>query len=119
MHVRAWSAATVSVAVLASLLTGIGAAEAQPGHQVLATGLDNPRQLAWFNNGKTLIISEAGSGGPICVGEGPEGPQCIGFTSSVGAISRPWTKVRVAPRIMADGLLSVAGPDGSFATGGD
>jgi len=121
MKRRALGAAALATALGGSLLglVGAGPAVGQPGHQILATGLDNPRQLNWSENGKTLVIAEAGSGGSTCIGEGPEGPTCIGFTGSVGTIAQPWNKVRVAPRVVASGLLSAAAPDGSFATGPD
>ena len=109
----------VGAVTAATLLTGGTDAIATDGHQVLASGLNNPRQLEWSNNHKTLIIAEAGRGGDTCVGEGPEGPQCIGFSGMVRSVHKPWKKRDVTPGVLAKDLLSVAGPDGTFATGPD
>ncbi|MCW2599727.1 MAG: Gluconolactonase [Frankiales bacterium] len=53
--------------------------------KVIATGLDNPRGLAFDEQG-TLYVGEAGHAGPLCIGQGPEGPECLGQTSQIGAI---------------------------------
>src|SRR5919108_2346848 len=52
----------------------------------IASGLDNPRDLAFSPNGK-LYVAEAGHGGPVCVSGGPEGDFCPGFTSGLSVIS--------------------------------
>jgi hypothetical protein len=86
---------------------------------VVATGLDNPRQLTWGSDG-TLLVAEAGSGGDTCVtppappGAPPEAaaPLCAGPTGGITAIAGDGTASRVI-----DGLFSLAGPDGSFAIG--
>jgi hypothetical protein len=123
MRRRAVGAGVLAVGVVAAMLAGGGTADAarKPGHQVLAGGLNNPRQLNWTENGKTLIISEAGRGGDTCLGDtgSPEGPACFGFTGAIRTVTRPWNKTRVTPRWAARGFFSAAGPDGEFATGVD
>lgn len=52
--------------------------------QVVVTGLDNPRGVAFGPEG-ALYIAQAGSGGAGPCGPGPEGTRCYGDT---GAISR-------------------------------
>jgi sugar lactone lactonase YvrE len=61
-----------------------------------------------------VYVAEAGTGGDTCIGTSPEGePSCIGLTGSVTRIAGGHQ------RRIATGLLSVASPDGSFATGAD
>ena len=77
---------------------------------VVAEHLDNPRGLAFGPHGE-LYIAEAGHGGGICLGEGPEGPSCAGLTSGMTKLSHgKQTKV-------VDHLISVASPDGTAAGG--
>jgi hypothetical protein len=79
---------------------------------VVATGLDNPRQLSF--DGNDLYVAEGGTGGDVyCLpGEGPEGgQQCLGFTGAVTKVSR-----RGQWRVL-DGLPSIAATDGSSAGG--
>ena len=59
-----------------------------PTFTVLASGLDNPRGLAWSHN--HLYLAEAGHGGTDCPtgAVGPEGgPLCVGKTGSLDIIS--------------------------------
>jgi len=84
----------------------------------VAQGLDNPRGLTFGTSGE-LFVAEAGNGAEPgskeCVPSGPEGnPEeqtCVGFTSSVSMIDR-----RGVHKVIG-GLVSLAEPDGSFATG--
>ncbi|MEO8555049.1 MAG: ScyD/ScyE family protein [Actinomycetota bacterium] len=77
---------------------------------VVAVGLDNPRGLAFGPHGD-LYIAEAGHGGDVCLGDGPEGPACAGLTSGMTKLSHgKQTKV-------VDHLISVASPDGTAAGG--
>lgn len=79
---------------------------------VVARNLDNPRGLAFGPHGE-LYIAEAGHGGNLCLGDGPEGPQCAGLTSGISKLAKgQLTKV-------VDGLISVASPTGNAAEGLD
>lgn len=94
------------------LLAGLFAttATASAGLEVVATGLDNPRGLAFGPEG-ALYVTEAGTGGGGPCITGPEGEVCFGLT---GSITRIWkgTQTRIAT-----GLPSLAGPGGFGATG--
>jgi hypothetical protein len=79
--------------------------------QVVASHLDNPRGLAFDKKGN-LYIAEAGHGGSLCLGAGPEGDQqCAGLTSGLSKVSHGHV------RRVATGLISVASPDGTGAEG--
>jgi ligand-binding sensor domain-containing protein len=80
---------------------------------VVATGLLNPRGLAFAPNG-TLYVGEAGSGGPTDIGGGT----FIGTTSRISAINLRGS-LPAAARPFATGFISVANQDGSEATGLD
>ena len=76
---------------------------------VVADRLNNPRGLDIAHG--ALYVAEAGRGGPLCLP--PDQLTCVGLTSSV-------TKVKHgSQRRIVRGLLSAAGPDGTFATGVD
>jgi hypothetical protein len=106
------------VGIVLSLLMATmwpGAANGQPV-EVVATGLDNPRGLAFGPEG-ALYVVEAGRGGPLEPCFHPvdaAGPRCVGQS---GAVTRIWplepgNQVRVAT-----GLPSAAGATGEAATG--
>ncbi len=77
---------------------------------VVARNLDNPRGLAFGPHGD-LYIAEAGHGGSVCLGSGPEGPACAGLTSGMSKlVGGQLSKV-------VDHLISVASPDGTGAGG--
>jgi hypothetical protein len=96
--------------VLACLATA-GPAAAQPDVEVIASGLDNPRGLAFANDG-SLLVAEAGRGGPGPCFPGPEGGDvCFGTTGAVTRIDRGRHE-----RVL-EGLPSIAAPDGSAAIG--
>jgi hypothetical protein len=102
------------LAVSALALVAASAAGARPGAGLVtvATGLDNPRGLE-VGPGGAVYVAEAGRGGSTCIGAGPEGRVCIGFTGAITRIAGG------AQKRIATGLVSAAGPDGSFATGSD
>jgi hypothetical protein len=108
----------VAAAVAAGALTCAGAAMAptalaapsSSAVSVVAAHLDNPRGLA-FNPHGDLFVAEAGHGGPLCLGQGPEGPACAGLTSGISMI-RGGQKTKVV-----DGLISIASPEGQAAGG--
>jgi hypothetical protein len=80
---------------------------------VVATGLLNPRGLDFAPNG-TLYVAEAGSGGATDIGGGT----FIGTTSRISAVHvRGAMPVTAKP--VVTGLISIAGEDGSAATGAD
>jgi hypothetical protein len=81
-----------------------------PAVRTVASGLDNPRGLAFAPNG-ALFVAEAGRGGAGPCVEGPEGPACFGAS---GAVTR--IKDGKQTRILT-GLPSVAGAGGGQAIG--
>jgi 3D (Asp-Asp-Asp) domain-containing protein len=77
---------------------------------VVASGLDNPRQLSF--DGKDLYVAEGGTGGDLQCIPGPEAEQiCLGYTGAITKISSKG-QYRVI-----EGLPSGAAPDGSGAGG--
>jgi hypothetical protein len=66
-------------------MAGTTPAMAQTGAQVIASGLNNPRGLAFSPNGG-LYVAEAGAGGSGPCFAGPEGPACFGNSGSVTRI---------------------------------
>ena len=61
-----------------------------------------------------MFLAEAGRGGPKCVSGGPEGDQCVGLTGGISVVGLTGGHHRIL-----DGLASIAGNDGSAATGPD
>lgn len=107
---------------LTLILAAPGTASAGRGHHhpppppppsapvVVASGLDNPRQLTV--DGSDLYVAEAGTGGTLSCMLGPEGGEvCMGESGSVTKVDR-WGQRRVLT-----GLPSIAAPDGSAAIG--
>ena len=81
-----------------------------PTPVVIATGLDNPRQLSF--DGHDLYVAEAGTGGDLNCMVGPEQDEvCMGETGSITKIDR-WGQRRVLT-----GLPSIATPEGGAAIG--
>ena len=87
------------------------ATTAAGGLRVVASGLDNPRGIAFGQDG-ALYVAEAGAGGAGPCLPGPEGAEfCFGRS---GAVTRIW---RGAQRRVLTGLPSVAEEGGAFAVG--
>ncbi|MDQ6696665.1 MAG: ScyD/ScyE family protein [Actinomycetota bacterium] len=118
VHVVAALALTGAVLAISA-----GTANAKPPPYVgVLYGLNNPRQLSFAADG-SLYLAEAGKGkvgasdqSGKCV-TGPEGPSCAGDTGSIIRILHPGTNPE-GSRIIKH-LLSLAGPDGTGATGLD
>jgi hypothetical protein len=87
------------------VLVGVAGAGASTVTQV-ASGLDNPRGVAFLPNG-TLAVAEAGHGGDVCLGPGGTMP-CYGTSSQISAIDL--TTGSHTP--IVSGLFSVLEPDG-------
>ncbi|HEV2924847.1 MAG TPA: ScyD/ScyE family protein [Solirubrobacteraceae bacterium] len=109
--------ACASVAALCAAMV-LATASSAVTVTTVASGLDNPRALA-FNPEGDLYVAEAGHGsepaGSFCPLPGHGGPpECIGLTSGVSKIEHGGTPQRVLT-----GKISIAGPDGSAATGID
>lgn len=77
---------------------------------VVATGLDNPRQLTFSPSG-ALYVAEAGVGGAAPCATGPEGKVCFGATGAIAQVLPGRT------RRVVTGLPSLAGAGGMSATG--
>jgi hypothetical protein len=114
--------ATASVATL----VGAGAATASangstsvapPGATVVARLLNNPRQLSLLEGDKRLLVAEAGRGGKTCFAGGEKSVET--FVGATGSISSVKLDGSGTYRRIVRGLLSAAGPDGSFAVGSD
>ncbi|MHC3468306.1 ScyD/ScyE family protein [Streptomyces sp. 7R007] len=119
---RKRTALVVGTSVALAATAGIAPASAAGAHgggkpvvRVIATGLDNPRQLS-YDNGH-LYVAEAGRGGRKCLGQGPEGPTCIGLSAGVTKIF--WDGGAWKHRRLVGGLPSAGAPDGGFSVGLD
>ena len=78
--------------------------------KVVASGLDNPRGLAFV--GGHLYVAEAGHGGSLCIPGGPgEGEMCAGLTSGVSVVSHG------KHHRVLDHMISLADKDGTAAEG--
>ena len=103
----------LSVCVLALCFTRPLTTAAAATWQVVVSGLDNPRGLAFGPEGG-LYIAQAGSGGDGPCGPGPEGTRCYGNS---GAISRYDPKTGNVTDVVT-GLPSLATEEGQmFAIG--
>jgi len=97
------------------LLLALGvapAAAATTSVDVVATGLDSPRHLAFGSRGD-LFVAESGRGGSGPCFIGGEGPACMGATGAVTKIDRWGHQSRIV-----EGLASYANtPDNTNAIG--
>ncbi|MGI8699729.1 MAG: ScyD/ScyE family protein [Nocardioidaceae bacterium] len=117
---RLLTAATGTLALVgaaAAAQSPVAAQDAGPlmaPHVVVASGLDNPRQLTVLEGGD-FLIAEAGHGGdnPANCIDTDEGEQCIGLTGKVSRIHDGRRTVVMA------GMLSGAAKDGTAAVGSD
>lgn len=95
------------------------ASTAGPKVAVVASGLNNPRSLAW--RGGHLYVSEAGLGGTQCrrVAPGPMGKICFGITGSISRIDngRVTRVVRGLASILEPSGEGIVGPDGLSSSG--
>lgn len=108
-------AALAAASVLPQTVNATSETEARVAkHRVIASGLDNPRQLNLTPNGR-LLVAQAGHGSynpDNCVGSEQEG-FCVGRSGHVSVVRDHKT------RDVMSHLLSGAGRDGSFAVGSD
>jgi len=111
-----WRVAAIAASLLAGLATvPTAAASAHEKHpdgstpQVVASGLNNPRQVRWSDG--ALYIAEAGVGGDGPCIPTPEGQGCYGASGSITRL-----KAGRQTRVVR-GLPSIAGEGGNQATG--
>ncbi len=108
----------VLAAVLVAVSAQAVAAEEHEEHEgptVVATGLDQPRQLA-FNGRGDLFIGEAGSGGDLEeVGSYAGGPHCTGLTSAVTRVDRQGRQRRVVEGLPSSGFCDSGASAGGVA----
>ena len=114
VYVLAASALTAGVAVAVDP----GTAGADSGPVVVVSGLNNPRQLSMIGTDQ-LLIAEAGRGGDLDLGQGPEGEVFAGATGSISLVDSPATASNQTPNRIVTGLMSGAAQDGSAAVGSD
>ena len=116
MSLRLRRAATaVAALTLPTLVVLAPPASAHGNHHgshssVIASGLNNPRQLSFSPDGD-LYIAEAGTGGTGPCMAGPEGETCFGLSGSVTKVPRGKQS-----RVLT-GLPSLASPEGGGAIG--
>jgi hypothetical protein len=108
----------VALAVVLGATIGFSAvpAGAKPTVTVktVASGFDNPRGLAFGEDGQ-LYVAEAGKGGTTCVPGGPGGGSlCPGLTGGISIINPGGAHHRIV-----SGLASISDQGGLFATGPD
>lgn len=106
----------VSTLVLGSaMVLSLASAALAQAPTVMATGLDNPRGMAFGPDG-ALYVVEAGRGGTstLCLPNpgGAPGQRCYGPTGAITRVVSPGVFGRVL-----GGLPSLAGPTGAEATG--
>jgi len=84
------------------------AAAAETSVDVVASGLDSPRHLAFGSRGD-LFVAEAGRGGSGPCFTGGEGPACMGATGAVTKVDRSGHQSRIV-----EGLPSYANTPGDM-----
>jgi hypothetical protein len=104
-----------ALAVAAPGTAAVAKAPQAPTVTVIAKHLNNPRALAFDQNGN-LWVAEAGRGGAECVATpgAPTDPTCFGTTGSLSKIRGDGTVSRVF-----NGLASAAAQNGTTAIGPD
>ena len=111
-----------AVGVMAAPAAGARTSGHPEAFAVVADHLNNPRGLSPVPGGG-LYLAEAGSGGDVCVGGGPQGQTCVGLTGSFDRVSTGGVQRLVtglvsgsgAGGVAAEGPVSVSrGPDGKF-----
>jgi glucose/arabinose dehydrogenase len=102
----------VALSAAAPLAASIAAQDAVPaGAELVASGFDNPRGLAFGPDG-VLYVAEAGASGDDDCITGPEGDkECYGRTSGIAKI------VDGAVTPLVEGVINRAGEGGARATG--
>src|SRR5713101_8711113 len=83
---------------LLGLMIGVGASPSAAAPKAkfttVASGFDNPRGLAFGEDGQ-LYVGAAGKGGDKCVPGGREGDICPGLTSAISVIPRHGQPYRI------------------------
>lgn len=103
-----------AVSLLLAAAAGQAASNAAPTVEVIATGLNNPRGIAFAPDGR-LYVAEAGRGGTgNCITSGDGQQSCYGET---GAITRIDPSGLDAPERVVTGLPSIAPASGAGAGG--
>lgn len=99
------------------------AAEQKATLATVATGLDNPRGMA-FGPGGALYVAEAGRGGPdtgACRTSAEGGEECFGATGAITRVTlplSPTTGISATQQRVLTGLPSLAAPGGPQAGAG-
>jgi len=108
-NIRVAAIATVTATIGLGLFAGPAfAKKPRPvpnTHNVVATGLNNPRGLA-VEGDNLVYVSEAGTGGSECVTTNDE-TLCFGFTGSITRFEKLGKKKQRSTKIV-DGLLSIS-----------
>jgi hypothetical protein len=109
--------------VLLLLALGVApAAAAKTSVDVVATGLDSPRHLAFGSRGD-LFVAESGRGGSGPCFAGGEGPACMGATGAVTKVDRWGRQSRIVEGLASyantPGNLNAIGPHGITVLGAD
>jgi hypothetical protein len=99
----------VLIAILVVVMMASAAGAQAKGPHVVASGLDNPRGLAFLPNGK-LAVAEAGHAGALCLAPG----ECGGLTGRIIAVN-PRTGHATT---LAAGFPSIGAPFAPFGLGG-
>jgi hypothetical protein len=92
-----------------------GTSQQAAAFTVVASGLNNPRGLAFTSSGDDLLVAEAGAGGSSPCFDGPEGPACLGNSGAIARVDLGSGSVeRVVTGLPSLGLVN---PPGFNATG--
>lgn len=98
------------------------AAAAEISVDVVASGLDSPRHLAFGSRGD-LFVAEAGRGGSGPCFVGAEGPACMGTTGAVTKVDRSGNQSRIVEGLPSyantPGDVNAIGPHGITVLGAD